>query len=196
MIREIIIWPDPVLKRKCEPIEKFDDPDLQRLLVDMEQTMLSARGAGLAAPQVGFALRAITIIVQNTGTPQADGVPFEVLKLLNPVVVEKRGHRMVREGCLSLPGYFEDVQRASWVRVEAFDERGQKVEVQGDGKLAQALQHEIEHLDGIVFVDHVSLLKRNRAQTRFKKAKAKGMRYVAERPEPQDFTQIQGTKEA
>jgi peptide deformylase len=188
VIREIVIWPDPVLKRKCDPVEKVDD-SIKQLLLDMEQTMLAARGAGLAAPQVGYALRLVTILVQNQEA-KPDGVPFEVLKLVNPVIVERKGMQIMREGCLSLPGYFEDVKRATWVKVEALDENGQKVEVAGDGKLAQALQHELEHLDGIVFADHLSLLKRNRAITRFKKAKAKGMRYVSDRPEPRDFTQL------
>jgi len=93
-----------------------------------------------------------------------------------------------REGCLSLPGYFEEVKRAMWVSVEAQDENGAKVVIEGDGKLARALQHEIEHLEGIIFVDHISMLKRNRAATKFKKAKANGLRYNVPAPARQDFT--------
>lgn len=188
MIREIVIWPDPVLKRVCEPITVFDD-DKRRLLSDMSETMLAAKGAGLAAPQVGYALRAIVVLVQHT-EPKGDGKPTaEVLQLCNPVIVERKGSQMVREGCLSLPGFYDNVRRATWVRVTAQDERGQPVELAGDGKLAQALQHEIEHLDGVVFTDHLSMLKRNLAKTRFQKQKAKGMRYVSERPAAQDFTE-------
>lgn len=187
MIREIIIYPDTALKRKSEPVTQFDDA-LRTFFDDMEQTMLAASGAGLAAIQLGYAMRAVTVLVHHT---EASGSKpsGEVLRLCNPVIVERRGSHMVREGCLSLPGYYEMVKRAVCVRVEAHDERGQRVEVAGDGKLAHALQHELEHLDGVVFVDHLSMLKRGLAVARFKKAKAKGMRYVAERPEPQDFTQ-------
>lgn len=182
MIREIIIWPDSCLKRKSEGITDFG-PELQTLLNDMEQSMLNARGAGLAAVQLGFPLRCITLLVDAEDTRQ-------VLKLCNPVIKERKGKVHLREGCLSLPGHFEMVERSMWVRVEAQDEHGAKIEIAGDGKLAHALQHEIDHLDGIVFVDYLSLLKRNRAATKFTKAKAKGMKYVSERPEPKDFTQL------
>jgi len=156
MIREIVIWPDPVLKRKCEPVTRFDD-ELKRLLNDMMETMLAARGAGLAASQVGYALRAITVLVR---TPENKENPVMVLKLVNPEIVERKGRQQMREGCLSLPGYFDMVTRSTWVRVVAQDENGEKVEISGDGALAQALQHEIEHLDGMVFVDHLSIIKR------------------------------------
>lgn len=188
MIREIIVWPDPILARKCEPITRFDE-DLKHLLTDMHHTMLAARGAGLAAPQVGYALRAITVLVQNQQAKKEEEA-LQVLKLCNPAIVERRGTQLMREGCLSLPGFFEMVRRSTWVRVEAQDEEGNKVELAGDGKLAHALQHEIEHLDGVVFVDHISLLKRNLARTRFAKAKKKGMRYRADSPTPQDFTEL------
>lgn len=181
MIREILIWPEAILARKCELVTRFD-ADLKRLLDDMVQTMVAARGAGLAASQVGFALRAIVVLVDA-----AEGrIP---LKLINPVIVETRGSRWAREGCLSLPGFFEVVKRAAYVRVEALDEDGQKIELGGDGKLAQALQHEIEHLDGIVFADHLSPLKRTAQRRRFEKQKAKGLKYQSVPPKPQDFTQ-------
>jgi len=185
MLREIIIWPDTCLKRVSEPVTDFGDA-LQSLLNDMVETMLAARGAGLAAVQVGFPLRAVTLLVRN----EKDGTS-EVVKLVNPRIVERKGVQHGREGCLSLPGYFEEVKRAQWVKVEAVDEKGARLEIEGDGYLARALQHELEHLDGIVFTDHVSLLKRNLAAAKFKKAKARGMKYVSTRPEPQDFTRPQ-----
>lgn len=181
MIREIIIWPDAVLARKCEDVTEFN-ADLKRLLTDMAETMLSARGAGLAAPQVGFALRAVVVLVE---TPEGRAV----VPIINPVIVERRGQRWAREGCLSLPGFFETVKRSAYVRVEGLDEEGKRIELAGDGKLAQALQHEIEHLDGIVFVDHLSPLKRASQKLRFSKAKGKGLRYRSVPPPPQDFTQ-------
>lgn len=187
MIREIVIWPDPVLKRACEPVANFD-ADLKRLLDDMEESMLAARGAGLAAPQIGFALRCVTILVRRSA-PAKGQASTEVLRLCNPRIIASKGSQLMREGCLSLPGYFEQVRRATWVKVEAQNEEGARVEVEGDGALAHALQHELEHLDGVVFVDHLSPLKRNLAATRFKKAKGRGMRYLAERPTPKDFTE-------
>ncbi len=182
MVREILIWPDPVLARKCEEVKEFN-VTLHQLLDDMVETMAWARGAGLAAPQVGFALRAVVVLVQKE-----DGTR-EPLKLVNPRIMERRGSVLLREGCLSLPGYFESVRRAQWVRVEAQDEQGAKIEISGDGVLAHALQHEIDHLDGICFPQHLSPLKRQVVATRFSKRKAKGMRYAVPRLEPRDFTQ-------
>jgi peptide deformylase len=186
MVREIIIFPDAVLRRVCEPVTRFD-ASLKQLLDDMEHTMMATRGAGLAAPQIGHPLRAVVLLVTREEVPEGE-TPFEVLRLVNPVIVERRGAQIGKEGCLSFPNHFDTVRRAQWVRVEAQDERGNKLEVGGDGYLARALQHELEHLDGVLFVDHLSLLKRNQVSTKFKKAKARGLRYSADKPEPQDFT--------
>jgi peptide deformylase len=169
--RQILIWPDPMLSRVCEPVTDFG-PELQKLLADMGETMRAASGAGLAAPQVGFALRAIVLKVKTKGE-------FEVLKLVNPVITERRGSVLKREGCLSLPGFFEMVRRSEWVRCEAQDETGAKVVLEGDGLLAHALEHECEHLDGQIFVEKLSPLKRERARATFRKAKARGMKYVS-----------------
>lgn len=169
--RQIVIWPDPILSRVCEPVTDFG-PELQKLLADMEETMVAARGAGLAAPQVGFALRAVVILVKAKGGR-------EVLKLVNPVITERRGSVLKREGCLSLPGFFEQVRRSEWVRCEAQDETGARVTLEGDGLLAHALEHELEHLDGKIFVEKLSPLKRERARATFRKAKARGMKYVS-----------------
>lgn len=204
MIREILIWPDPVLSRKCEEVsirpEYSSAPpfheDIHRLLNDMVETMIANGGAGLAAPQVGFNLRLVTLMVQTAlhdsekaeaGKPRTKFVP---IKLINPRIVERKGSQLVREGCLSLPGYFEMVRRSTYVRVVAKDEMGTDIEIAGDGKLAQALQHELEHLDGVCFVDHLSILKKNLARQKFTKAKAKGLRYRAGKPDAQDFTEI------
>ncbi len=188
MIRSIIIYPDPVLARKCEDVSFPLHSDVLRLLDDMVETMMAARGAGLAAPQVGFNLRLVTLMVERAGPD--GGTEFVPLKLVNPRITKRQGKRQVREGCLSLPGYFENVQRSTYVEVQGFDETGAKVELGADGKLAQALEHEIEHLDGITFVDHLSLIKRNMARTKFTKAKAKGLRYQSSSPPPQDFTEL------
>ncbi len=179
-----MIWPDPILNRVCEEISEVT-PEIQRLLNDMAETMLSARGAGLAAPQVGFALRAIVVLVKNQETGLREPV-----KLVNPVIYGRSGEsELMREGCLSLPGYFEQVRRHREVIVTAKDENGAFIEISGDGVLAHALQHEIDHLDGITFPQYLSPLKRNLAATKFKKAKKKGMRYRSDQPSPQDFTE-------
>lgn len=181
MIRSIIIWPDPILSRRCEEVTRFDT-DLLRLLDDMEATMLANGGAGLAAPQVGFALRAVVVLVRKP-----DGTR-EVLRLVNPRVVWTEGRERMREGCLSLPGYVEEIERPARVRVEAVDAEGKRLEVEGDGVLARALLHELEHLEGRVFVDRLTPLKRELTRKHFRKAKAAGLRYRSEAPAPQDFT--------
>lgn len=184
MIREVVIWPDRILARRCEPVTEVT-PEVLKLLSDMEETMLFLNGAGLAAPQVGFSLRLVTLKVQEP----KNKAPM-VLKLINPKIIKRSSEtQFMREGCLSTPDYFEMVRRHTSVTVEALDETGMRVEVGGDGLLGLALQHELEHLDGVVFIDHLSVLKRNTALRRFKKAKAAGMRYNVPRPEPQDFTQ-------
>lgn len=187
MNREIVIWPDSMLKRVCEPVAKVDN-DVRRLLADMEHTMLTANGAGLAAPQVGFALRAVVLKVEKRDELERP-LGFHVLKLVNPVILERHEERIsVDEGCLSLPGVRVPTKRAKWVRVKALDETGEPVEVAGDGMLAVALQHELEHLEGVMITDQLSTLKRDMLAKKFKKAKQAGMRYVFPQPEPQDFT--------
>lgn len=193
MIREIIIWPDPVLARPCEEVTEINN-DVLRLLDDMVETMIAAGGAGLAAPQVGFNLRLVTLMVETPlgddekalpGHPRTKFVP---VKLINPRILEHRGLQRVREGCLSFPNYFDMMQRASHVVAEALDETGARLELSGDGRLAQALQHELEHLDGLTIADHLSQLKKELLRHKLVKAKKHGMRYKFDRPEPQDFT--------
>lgn len=183
MIREVVMWPDSILARPAEPVTEIT-PAVLTLLSDMEETMLFLRGAGLAAPQVGFSLRLVTLMVRE---PKSKA-PM-VVKLINPKIIERSAEtRFMREGCLSTPDYFEMVRRHKTVRVEALDETGMRIELGGDGLLALALQHELEHLEGVMFIDHLSVLKRNLALNRFKKAKARGLRYNIPRPAPQDFT--------
>ena len=174
MIRRIVIWPDAVLSKVCEPVTDFG-PALADLANDLEQTMLAARGAGLAAPQIGFSLRAICILVQPP-----EGGPRTSLFLANPRVVSHEGSVLRREGCLSLPGYFDEVRRPETVKVEAQDVKGARLELEGGGMLARALLHEIEHLDGRVFVGRLSGLKQRVARARFAKAKARGLSYPAD----------------
>ncbi|GMU04261.1 MULTISPECIES: peptide deformylase [Corallococcus] len=165
MVREILIWPDPILKQKAKPVVKVDDK-VRALIKDMFETMYAAEGVGLAAPQVGILQR---IIVLDTRPQQPDSKP---LAMINPEFVALEGETTYTEGCLSIPGEAEDVDRAAVATVRYLDEDGQEQTLRCDGLLAIAVQHETDHLDGTVFVDHVSTLKREFIRKRMKKLKA------------------------
>lgn len=165
MVREIVIWPDPVLKEIAKPVDRVDD-DVRRLLDDMAETMYAADGVGLAAPQVGVAKRVIVIDVSPREPEQ------RLIHLVNPEIVRAEGKMIYTEGCLSIPGEAEDVERASSVLVRALDYHGKPFEIAAsDDLLAVALQHEYDHLQGTVFVDHLSSLKRDLIRRRMKKLK-------------------------
>lgn len=160
MILDLVFWPDTRLKQLCEPVPEVTDA-VRWLIREMEETLVFARAAGLAAPQVGRALRVVTVRENDTGKP---------VSLVNPRIVELSPERLLmREGCLSLPGYWEKVSRAVWARVEGLNAHGEPVELQAEGLMAQALQHEVEHLDGVLFIDHLSALKRGVALRQVKK---------------------------
>lgn len=151
----ILIAPDPALKTRARPVAVQDAAALHDLLPRMLATMYRAPGIGLAAPQVGVSLR-VTVIDLMPGEKPSPIV------LVNPEVIAASEELATREeGCLSLPGQYADVTRPARVRVRYFDERGGKQEIEAVGLLAACLQHEIDHLDGILFVDHLSSLKRN-----------------------------------
>jgi peptide deformylase len=137
--------PDPVLRRKAKKIAAIDD-SIRKLIDDMIETMQDAYGVGLAANQVGVPLRIVVIQIPEQ----------EVLVLVNPVVVETKGERTVIEGCLSVPGYQAEVTRAESVRVQARDRNGKLFRKRGTELLAQALQHEIDHLNGVLYIDYLA----------------------------------------
>ncbi len=165
MVREIVIWPDPVLKEVAAPVERVDD-DIRRLLDDMADTMYAADGVGLAAPQVAVRKR---VIVIDT-SPRQEGQ--KLIHLVNPEIVRLEGKTTYTEGCLSIPGEAEDVERAAKVWVRALDYHGKPFELEADGLLAIACQHETDHLNGTLFVDHLSSLKRELIKKRMKRLKA------------------------
>ena len=165
MIREIVIWPDPVLKQVAAPVERVDDA-VRRLLDDMAETMYAADGVGLAAPQIAELQR---VIVVDT-SPRQEGQ--KLVHLVNPEIVATEGKTTYTEGCLSIPGEAEEVERAARVRVRALDYFGKPFELDADGLLAIAIQHETDHLNGTLFVDHLSSLKRELIRKRMKKLKA------------------------
>ncbi len=165
MVRDIVIWPDPILKKPAAAVARVDD-EIRKLIDDMAETMYAAEGVGLAAPQVGVSKR---IVVIDT-SPRQEGQ--KLIHLVNPKIVKVEGETVYTEGCLSVPGEAEEVERAAKVWVESLDRDGKAIEIVGEGLLAIALQHEIDHVDGIVFVDHLSSLKRELIRKRMKKLKA------------------------
>jgi peptide deformylase len=165
MVREILIWPHPTLKQKARPVTRVDD-SIRTLVQDMFETMYSADGVGLAAPQVGVLQR---VIVLDTRLRQSESQP---LAMINPEIIAMEGKTTYTEGCLSIPGESEDVERAAVVTVKFLDPEGREQTLRCDGLLAIAVQHETDHLDGTVFVDHISTLKRELIRKRMKRVKA------------------------
>lgn len=143
-ILPITLFGHPILRQKSKRVRGID-VSIQKLIDDMHETLEAAHGVGLAAPQVGLLLRVIVIHIPEQ----------EPLALINPQVVRKRGERVVPEGCLSLPGYRGEVKRSETVTVKGLDPQGMEIRIKADELLAQALEHEIDHLNGILFVDHL-----------------------------------------
>jgi peptide deformylase len=135
---------DPVLRQKAKRISQIND-SIQNLIDDMIETMRQARGVGLAAPQVGASLRVIVVQMPKE----------EPIVIINPEIIERDGVQEVTEGCLSVPGYYGELQRSAAVTVRGQDRRGKKIKIKGTGLLAEALEHEVDHLNGILYIDHV-----------------------------------------
>ena len=166
-IREIKLLGDPVLRKPAEEVPEADD-EVRALVKDMFETMYHSHGIGLAAPQVGISRR---VIVVDLGDAEEDGDAD--VALVNPRVVEaSRGKDRAPEGCLSIPGLEEVVERPSTVRVEGLDPDGEPVTMEVSGLLGRAIQHEIDHLDGILFIDRVSPLKRRMLLKKWQKSRA------------------------
>ena len=152
-VRTILHYPNPVLRESAKPIEQFDE-QLSKLVEDMAETMYAAPGVGLAAPQVGESLRLFIVDVAG------DDEPSDLHVFINPEIAAKEGTQVWHEGCLSFPGITEDIERAEKVTVRALDVQGTPFELTADGLLAVAIQHELDHLNGVLMLDHVGLLKR------------------------------------
>lgn len=163
MIRPILCYPDKRLRDPGKEVEKFDD-ELHRLINDMAETMYAAPGVGLAAPQIGVSKR-LFIVDVATG----DDEPSDLRVFINPEIVETEGDTTFSEGCLSFPGLHEEIDRAERVTVRALDQDGEAFELEADGLLAIAIQHENDHLNGKLMIDHLSVLRRrmvHRAMTK------------------------------
>jgi peptide deformylase len=138
-------FPDPTLKQKAKRVRAIDG-SIRKLISDMIETMHSVpERVGLAAPQVGVSLRVIVI-----GLPEAEDIA-----IVNPKIVRRRGERLINEGCLSVPGYFGQVKRAESVTVKGRDQNGKEIRIKAEGLLAQALEHEIDHINGVLYLDHL-----------------------------------------
>ena len=161
-ILEIKEYGEPVLREKSLPVKEIT-PEILNLIRDMAETMYTASGVGLAAPQVGVAKRIITI----------DGEEEGLIVLVNPMMVKSEGEVIEEEGCLSIPGVYSEVKRSSKVTVKALNESGEPIKITKEGLLARALQHEIDHLEGILFVDRIGKVKRQLLLNKLKKQKKK-----------------------
>jgi peptide deformylase len=164
MVREILVWPDPGLKKRAVKVEKVDDAT-RALIKDLFESMYAADGVGLAAPQIGALQR---VIVLDTTPRQPESRP---IAMINPEILSLEGKITYTEGCLSVPGEAEDVDRAAFCTVKFLDEQGVEQTLRTEGLLAIAVQHETDHLEGTMFVDHISALKRELIRKRMKRLK-------------------------
>ena len=177
MVREIVVYPDKRLKLISKEVTSFDGT-LHDLLDDMYDTMCSKNGVGLAAIQVGVDTRALIINIpledqegDSYGEEHSknDQPKDNTLEMINPVILEKDGREKFQEGCLSIPGVYEDIERAKHVKVEYYDRHGEKQTIEDDGFLAIAIQHEMDHLEGKVFIEKLSFLKRKKFEKEWAK---------------------------
>ena len=167
MLRSILKYGEPVLEQPSEPVTQFDTPEMRDLIADMWETMYAAKGVGLAAPQVGVRKR-ISVIDISVGEDE------KKLVIINPEVIFREDKQTGEEGCLSIPGFREPVTRANKVKIRAQNERGETVELDGEELLARAFEHEIDHLNGILFLNHLSALKRDIIRRKIKKLQKAG----------------------
>lgn len=165
-ILHILHYPDPRLRLKAEPVKQVDDSVCQ-LIDDMLETMYDAPGVGLAAPQVNVSKRLIVIdISEARDTPVC---------LINPVILEREGNEIMEEGCLSVPGIYDTVERAAAIRVQSLGRDGKPYEMKADGLLAVCIQHEMDHLEGKLFVDYLTEMKRQRIKKKMEKYRRRTM---------------------
>jgi len=167
MILKIVKYPEPVLQQPGEPVAEFD-AELRKFVADMFETMYASQGIGLAAQQVGVAKR-ITVIDLSLGKD-----PAQKLVLINPEIIEREGKQYEEEGCLSFPEIREKIPRAAKVRIRAQNEKGKWFEMDGEELLSRAFQHEIDHLDGVVFIFRMSALKRDLNLRKIRKMQREG----------------------
>jgi peptide deformylase len=159
-LRTILHYPDPRLRNRAQPVAVVDD-EIRTLVDDMAETMYAAPGIGLAATQINVPKRVVVIDLSETHNA--------LTVFINPEIIERDGKQVFEEGCLSVPGIFDEVERSSHIRVRALDRDGKPFELEADGLLATCIQHELDHLDGKVFVDYLSRLKQDRIKKKMVK---------------------------
>lgn len=168
MIYPIVKYGDPVLEQEAATVTQFDTPELHKFLEDMFESMYAAKGVGLAAPQIGVGKKIAVIDVSNGENPA------QKLVFINPSIVHVEGKQVGEEGCLSIPGFREQVRRARLVTIRAQNAKGESFELTGEDLLARALQHETEHLFGRLYITHISVLKRDLIKRKIKKKQRAG----------------------
>lgn len=161
-IYPIIQLPDERLRAVTAPITSFDEA-LQKLIDDMFETMYAAKGIGLAAPQIAISKKLAVIDVSNKRS--------KPLVLINPAIVERKGRALMEEGCLSVPGVYDKAPRATWVKLRALDRNGKLYEIEAEDLLAHCIQHEVDHLNGMLFLDHLSYVKQQMVRKKFYEVK-------------------------
>jgi peptide deformylase len=168
MVHPIVKYGDPVLEHEAAAVAEFDTPEMQALIADMFDSLYAAKGVGLAAPQIGVSKK-IAVIDTTIGDE-----PGLKLVLINPEVIKTEGKQVGEEGCLSIPGFREQVRRPKRVTIRAWDEHGKEYEHEGEDLLARAFMHEIDHLNGRLYITHISALKRDLIKRKIKKLQRAG----------------------
>lgn len=178
MIMKILTFPDPRLREVAKPVTAFG-PEIKKLAEDMIETMYDAHGIGLAAPQVGELVRMVVIDTRPKDDKGArykyeemtelEAAVEQPLVLINPEIVQGEGQTTYDEGCLSVPGFYETVKRFDVIEMKAFDVNGKEFRIKTDGLLAICMQHELDHLEGTLFIDHLSFIKSNKIKNQIKK---------------------------
>jgi peptide deformylase len=168
MVYPIVKYGDPVLEREADDIAEFDSPELHQLIADMFESMYAAKGVGLAAPQIGISKKIAVIDISN-GERESDKIV-----IINPKILKSEGRQTGEEGCLSLPGFREEVKRGKRVTVRARNAKGEEFEMIGEDLLARAFLHETDHLFGKLYYTHISALKRDLMKRKIKKMQRAG----------------------
>jgi peptide deformylase len=181
-LRKILTYPDPFLRKKCAPVEEIDG-EVLKLLDDMAETMYGARGVGLAASQIGADKRVVVIDISPRNIEADEEVEEEeeeteyegpgLIELINPEIISSAGQVIAEEACLSIPGFTSDVKRKQRVVIEAYNRGGELMEIEAEELLARVFQHEIDHINGILFIDRLSRLKRELIKRKIEKVLGK-----------------------